>query len=188
MDVEEELKETKQTIKKMEDEMEKMREEMAQMRDTTQQSKPMPYALGFRPNEYLAMNFVKSSEWVSKVLVGRMNAVMKKYPKFFHSYMILGNVDSVGARTCAWFNRGEICREKWHVNSKPIRSDQDSQTGPTRFRRELRIHCCVLCKEALGIIAGHTLLTCPWIKSDTWKMVFESGEAADMDTGEHNMT
>ena len=38
-------------------------------------------------------------------------------------------------------------------------------------QEELRLHCCVLCLEALEIICGHPLVRCPWIKEQTWTKI-----------------
>ena len=188
MDVTQELVETKETLKRLTDEMDRMREEGRKTREELSEIRgerasvnlSTQHALGFRPNEYLAMSYVKSAEWVAGPLATRMKAIMKLYPYYFEPYKVINGVDSIGARTCAKFNRGEFCPTKWHKHDKLIRRDPGEAQGvPPRTRSELRIHCCVLCLEALKVIVGHPLMNCPWTRTSSWDIVFNTQRVED---------
>ena len=184
--MDQELVETKEALKRVTDEMErmrndndKMRNEMDELRNLGARGIPVQFALGFRPHEYLALSYVKSAEWVAGPLTTCMKALMKKHSLYFEAYVMLGGIDSMGVRTCAKYNRGEYCPTKWHKNEKPIRAMEGHQAGPARTRSELRLHCCVLCVEAIGVIVGHPLMNCPWIQTSTWQKIFGTQNASD---------
>ena len=95
--MDQELVETKEALKRVTDEMErmrndndKMRNEMDELRSLRMTGIPVQFALGFRPQEYLAMSYVKSAEWVAGPLTTRMKALMQKYPANFEGYTMLG--------------------------------------------------------------------------------------------------
>ena len=183
--MDQELVETKEALKRVSDEMEKMRSDNEKMRNEMDELRSMrtsgtlvQFALGFRPQEYLAMSYVKSAEWVAGPLTTRMKALMKRHAPYFEAYAMLGGIDNMGIRTCAKYNRGEYCPTKWHKNDKPIRAEEGHQAGPARTRCELRLHCCVLCVESIGVIVGHPLMNCPWIQTSTWQKIFGTQDAS----------
>lgn len=163
-----ELLETKQRLEIANREMEGMRNEMAEMRKAC----PRPlkiFALGFIPSVALAKPNVELLKWVADVLSLNMKKRMESHQEHFNVIKTIAGIEAVGVRTCPIYNRIEFCALKWHSMTKM------TKTG--RPRAELRIHCCTLCLEALGIICGHPLLRCPWIYEDTWKKIPGAEEA-----------
>jgi len=155
-----ELVETKQRIERMTKEMEGMKDEITTLR----RANPKPakiFALGFIPSAVLAKSNVEMLKWVSDVLSISMKKRMEGHRDHFKIIETVSGVGSIGVRTCPVYNRIERCSLKWHQMIKTTRTGHQ--------RNELRIHCCTLCLEALGIICGHPLLKCPWIFEDTWK-------------------
>ena len=158
-DSSDELVATQQRLKKVTEEMEKLREEMIIL----QTRGGIRYALGFDPGEFIKMKFTESLQWVTSTLTPKMRDEMAKYPEYFRIIHLIGNISDVGNKTCAGYNRGSPCRTKWHTYNRP--------TGAYSGVDELRLHCCVLCMEALGIISGHPLVECPWINQATWSII-----------------
>lgn len=157
-----ELAETKQRLEKVTKDMEGMKNEIEVLRMAS--PKPLRiFALGFIPSVVLAKNHVELLKWVSDVLANSMKKRMAEHGNHFKVIQTVSGVEAVGARTCPTFNRIEQCSVKWHHMTK------STKTG--RSRSELRLHCCTLCLEALGIISGHPLLRCPWIYEETWKRI-----------------
>lgn len=157
-----ELAETKQRLERVTKEMEGMKSEI----DTLRMVTPRPlkiFALGFVPSVVLAKPNVELLKWVAEVLAINMKKRMDNHLNHFKVLEAVTGIDAVGVRTCPVYNRIEYCSLKWHQMSKK------TKTG--RSRMELRIHCCTLCLEALGIICGHPLLKCPWIYEDNWKKI-----------------
>lgn len=160
-----ELVETKQRLSIVTEQMEGMRSEIDQLR----MANPRPlkiFALGFIPTLVLAKSHVDMLKWVADVLSPNMKKRIESHGDHFSIISTVTGVDTVGVRTCPIFNRVEYCALKWHHMTKMGKSG--------RSRSELRIHCCTLCMEALGIICGHPLLKCPWIYEDTWKKITSS--------------
>jgi len=154
-----ELRVTKQRLAIATETMEGMKSEIEALRTTW--SRPLKiFALGFVPSVVMAMSNIDMLKWVSNVLSMNMKVRMESRGAHFKVIKAVAGVDSVGVRTCPTFNRIEFCSLKWHHMTKIGR------TG--RSRAELRIHCCTLCLEALGIICGHPLFRCPWIYEETW--------------------
>ena len=157
-----ELAETKMRLAKVTEVMEGMKTEIETLRMTN----PRPikiFALGFVPSIVLAKSHVDMLKWVTDVLASNMKKRMEYHVNHFSIVKTVAGIESVGIRTCPIFNRMEYCALKWHHMSKMAKSG--------RMRAELRIHCCTLCLEALGIICGHSLLRCPWIYEETWKNI-----------------
>ena len=161
-----ELIETKQRLERVTREMEGMKSEIEYFRMVT----PRPlkiFALGFIPSVVLAKSHVELLKWVADVLAINMKKRMEVHSNHFKVIETVTGIEAVGTRTCPTYNRIEFCALKWHHTTK---------TGRTgRARSELRIHCCTLCLEALGIICGHPLLKCPWILEDTWNKIPNDG-------------
>jgi hypothetical protein len=155
-----ELVETKQKLEKVTGEMEDMRKEMATIRSSNTKPATRIFALGFVPSIALAKPNVELLRWVAEVLSISMKRRMEVHRDHFRIIEQVSGVDAIGARTCPSYNKIERCSLKWHQMVKTTRSGYQ--------RTELRIHCCTLCLEALGIICGHPLLKCPWIYEDTW--------------------
>jgi len=163
-----ELAETKLKLAQVTEEMEDMKSEMSSLKSAS--TRPLRiFALGFVPSVVLAKTHVDMLKWVADVLSINLKKRMEGHPDHFRVLSTIAGVDSIGVRTCPVFNRLEFCALKWHHNTKL------SNTG--RVRADLRIHCCTLCLEALGIICGHPLLRCPWIYEDTWKKIPGASES-----------
>ena len=139
----------------------------------------MPYALGFRPQEYLALSYVKSAQWVAGPLKDRMKSLMRKNPAYFEAYRMLGGVDNMGIYSCSKYNQGKYCPMNWHKNDKNIRQDEGQHAMSASTSCKLQLHCCVLCLEAIGVIVGHPLMDCPWIQTSTWQKVFSTQDSAE---------
>ncbi len=154
-----ELIATQLRLKKVTEEMEKLREEMVIL----QNRGGVRYALGFDPGEFIKLKFTESLRWVTTILMPRMKEEMTKYPEFFRIVQLIGNSCDVGAKACAGYNRGSPCRSKWHTFSR--------QTGAYSGVEDLRLHCCALCLDALGLISGHPLVECPWINESSWSII-----------------
>jgi hypothetical protein len=158
-----ELVVTKQELERVNREMEGMRSEMDELRRATLTPKKKIFALDVIPSLILAKSNLELLKWVSDVLAVKMREKMKAHQDYFRVIESIAGVDSVGIRTCPVFNRIEFCSVKWHHRTKTTKAG--------RSRADLRLHCCTLCIEALGIICGHPLLRCPWIFEDTWKKI-----------------
>lgn len=155
---------TQNKLKKIEQEMNQLKERMKSMEGVSPSG--CGYALGFVPSTFMAMNLIKASAWVENNLASKMKIELAKYPEYFTSARHLGDVKTIGFKSCMRFNRGEDCNKMWHVSTRPKRRS-------TGYTKELRIHCCILCMEALGVMACHHLLICPWLKDDTWRSIGE---------------
>ena len=158
-----ELVETKHKLEMVTQEMDGMRSEIATLKMATAPKPLRIFALGFVPSVVLAKNHVDMLKYVAEVLSINMKKRMDGFRNYFNVIEVIRGVESVGVRTCPIFNRIEFCPVKWHHMSKMAKSG--------RMRADLRIHCCTLCLEALGIICGHPLFKCPWIYEDTWKKI-----------------
>ncbi len=164
--LETELAEAKQRLERVTKDMEVMKNEIESLRRAA--PKPLKiFALGFIPSVVLAKNHVDLLKWVTEVLSISMKKRMEEHVDHFSVIKSISGVESVGARTCPTFNRIERCVVKWHQMSKT--------TGAGKTRAELRLHCCTLCIEALGIISGHPLLKCPWVYEETWSKLNNKG-------------
>lgn len=157
-----ELERAKEALRKVEGEMSKMREEMAQMQSGGLQGEG--YALGFVQSTYVALDPAMSLPWVANTLAKEMKKEMLKYPNHFENKSELGGAGKMGYRACVKYNRGEECANHWHVQTKQKKSGSP-------VKKELRLHCCALCKEALDMLACHSLLACPWLRVETWEKV-----------------
>lgn len=149
---------TQLALKEVTEEMEKMREKM----DALENGGLVRYALGYDPVEFNKLKYTESLQWVSTNLVVAMKQEMENHPEYFRFAKQIGSVAEIGNRACAGFNRGSSCRKKWHTFYH-----QTHRGGA----EELRLHCCVLCMEAIGVLSGHPLIDCPWIKAETWNSI-----------------
>jgi hypothetical protein len=138
--------------------MKKMEEEMAAL----QNGAVARYALGYDPVEFNKLKFTESLQWVLINLVVNMKQEMENFPEYFKIFEQIGDVAEIGNKACAGFNRGSSCHKKWHSYFRQ---------SENRGVEELRLHCCVLCMEALGILSGHPVIDCPWIKATTWNAI-----------------
>jgi hypothetical protein len=161
-----ELRRTKDALRKVEDEMVKMREELELMRGGRPQGGG--HALGFVPSTFMALNFMVALSWVADTIAQEMKKEMVKYPNYFENAKAGMNTGAgkMGFKSCLKFNRGEACGSEWHIQSRPKKNGSG-------YRKELRLHCCALCKEALDVIACHSLMACPWLSMEKWEMVKE---------------
>lgn len=153
-----ELIATQLQLKQVTEKMLKMEEEMAALQSGVVER----YALGFDPVEFNKLKFTESLQWVSVNLVVNMKQEMENYPEYFQIVKLIGNISEIGNRACAGFNRGSSCHKKWHCFFR-----QRGNGGV----EELRLHCCALCMEALGVLSGHPVIDCPWIKAVTWHKI-----------------
>jgi hypothetical protein len=167
-----ELARVKADLKKKDDEMQELREEMEKMKRLASKN---AFALEFNVEKYKQMCFIDSAVYAAKDLKEAMKSRMKKSMGYFEPYHLVRGCKQVNAKTCARYNQGAPCYEQWHFNQKlERRTDQStSEAAMTPKKRwsnheELRLHCCVLCLEALEIICGHPLIRCPWIREQTW--------------------
>ncbi len=155
LSADDELIATQNQLKQVTEKMEAMKKEM----DALQSGVGTRYALGYDPVEFNKLKFTESLQWVSTNLVVAMKQEMENFPTYFNGISRIGGVQDIGNKACAGYNRGAVCRKKWHTYLRP--------TGRGGIE-ELRLHCCVLCMEAMGVLSGHPLINCPWIKADTW--------------------
>ncbi len=118
-------------------------------------------ALGFSEERYMGMSYIEAAKWIANDIKQAFKARMEEQPEnFFWTKYVQGKY-SMGARTCARFNRGEFCNGKWHTLPRKA-ADSD---GP---EQELRLHGCTLCLETLGMWSVHPVVDCPWIHEKTW--------------------
>lgn len=118
-------------------------------------------ALGFSVTKYMSLSYIDAAKWIANDVKQAFKARMEEQPEKFYWTKIIQGKYSMGARTCARFNRGEYCNEKWHVLQK--RSDETSDAN-----KELRLHGCTLCLETLGIWSVHPVVDCQWLFERTW--------------------
>ncbi len=150
------------------------------------------YALGFNRDDYLAKGFIESAQWIKTEIAKNMREEIEKEENHERFKALLVNKKAsthMGMRTCARFNRGDLCEMgKWHptyktdniwsyndarqlINQGSSRPAQfaDGMSQETKHRRnEIRLHACTLCLEATMAINGHSLLNCPWILKKNW--------------------
>ena len=118
-------------------------------------------ALGFLDEKYLSLSYIEAAKWIANDIKQAFKSRMDEQPeKFFWTKYVRGKY-SMGARTCARFNRGEYCNGKWHT----LQKKNDDQEEPDK---ELRLHGCTLCLETLGMWSVQPVLDCPWIMERTW--------------------
>lgn len=141
-------------------EMQNLREELHTLRQEVVQSGAADSnetAFGFDKNEFLAMSATKSLQWVTTTLAPKVKQECSKYPSYFGALRAMAMPSEMVVWTCAGFNRGTQCKSKWHVYERPNRSSSD-----------IRLHCCTLCYDALGVLSEHKMIDCPWLKESTW--------------------
>ena len=115
-------------------------------------------ALGFSKPEFLALSPTKSLQWVTSTLAPKLKEESNKYPSYFGAIKLMAMPSEMVVWTCAGFNRGMQCHSKWHVYER-IRE---------HGVRDIRLHCCTLCYDGLGVLSEHRLIECPWLKESTW--------------------
>ncbi len=151
---------TQEELKKVTDELNELRREMAKIREEAKEKglADIGFALGFKMEEFMAMSQTKSLQWVTNVLAPKLKERVNKYRSYFAPIILMGGKCEMEAWTCAGFNRGGTCHSKWHVYER----------YGHRSNKEVRLHCCTLCKDALGVFSEHKLIDCPWLKRSTW--------------------
>lgn len=155
-----ELERTKEALKRVEVEMAKMREEMLMMQNGGAQGET--YALGFVPSTFMALSPCSALLWVANTLAPEMKKEMSKYPDYFEVNKGGRGANLLDFKSCVKFNQGGDCGKTWHVHTKP------KKNGESGYRKELRLHCCELCKVSQDVVACHSLMTCPWLSKETW--------------------
>ncbi len=163
---------TQEELKKVTDEVKELREELAKLREEAKEkvAEEEVFEMGFKLNEFMAMSQTKALQWVTNVLAVRFKQRIEKCSSYFRPIMQLGGQSEMDARTCAGYNRGGNCHSKWHVYEK----------YGQRAYTEVRLHCCTLCKDALGVMCEHRLIDCPWLKKSTWIEICE-GQMDDIE-------
>jgi len=162
MNTTDELAATKEALNKVTQEMDAIRDELTKMRGGPVAKSD--YAFGFDPVEFNAMNYTRGLAWIAAELAPRVKDEAAKHQQHFWMTEMFGNIKPMGVRICARFNRGESCKPSWHAISKPNKQGQGQH-------RELRLHCCAVCVEAFEVLTYHHLLSCPWLKPETWLTV-----------------
>jgi hypothetical protein len=140
-------------------------------------------ALGFDLVDYLAMDDVESSRWITDQLAKTLKEKMSTRKDFFEPLEMLRGCQPVEARACARYNRGKLCPSQRHFETKPKTS---SLICERVSGEELRLHCCVLCLETLDIICGHPLVQCPWVQETTWNKLQMKNEKSQIEKFEEN--
>jgi len=203
---------TRENFKKMKEEIDELRKkeldrakEFAELKkkieeqsqQTSRKYAEPEYALQFTKDAYLNKGFIESAKWIKEIvaknMIEKMNADENK--ERFEVLQISKKASThIGIRTCARYNRGEICNfGKWHATHKPdflgengnnvegdtylahrlrkLKSTEVPQSSIQErigIRNEIRIHSCTLCMEAFGTAIGHSVLNCPWILKKNW--------------------
>jgi hypothetical protein len=167
------LEATKKVLEKAESSMKLLREEVIMLRVQLKGGSPSGTALGFSKEEFKSLSMMGSLRWVSEVLVSRMLKEIEPRKIFFSSLKLFNGSKDVGARTCALYNKGDVCSDGWHELKKKQRWD-GKDPG-----KELRLHCCTLCLEALEIVVGHPVARCPWTRAATWERLDKMNQQTD---------
>jgi hypothetical protein len=129
-------------------------------------------ALGFVKEEFLGMSPTKSLQWVTTTLAPRLKRESCKFPLYFGALRTMAMAGEMVVWTCAGYNRGTKCQAKWHVYENPQRSSRD-----------IRLHCCTLCYDGLGVLSEHRMVDCPWLKDSTWEEIKEEELLRSKDFG-----
>ena len=168
---------SEEALKKVTDEVKELRSELAKLRrEAGERGQEVEgHALGFKMSDFMSMSHTKSLQWVTNVLAKRLKERVAKYPSYFEPILRMGGACEMDAWTCAGFNRGGKCYAKWHVYDKP-----GGLQG--RVSKEVRLHCCTLCKDAMGVLSEHRLIDCPWLKKSTWYEI-AGGPLDDVEEG-----
>jgi len=158
-----ELKRKSKTEENKDDELKRLQREVNEWKlkaELMEKEKQMnERALGFSLDKYMGLSYIEAAKWIANEIKQAFKTKMEEQPdKFFWTRLVRGKY-SMGARTCARFNRGEYCNGKWHTLQK--KSDDQEE-------KELRLHGCTLCLEALGIWSVHPVVDCLWLYERTW--------------------
>jgi len=169
------LREIKASLERSIKEVEVLREEMSEIRkaDGNHES-----ALGFDLFDYLAMDDTESSIWITDQLAKTLKEKISEKKAFFEPLEMVRGCQSVEAEACTRYNRGENCSSHWHFVTK-LENPASSLSCNMLTGEELRLHCCVLCLEALDVISGHPLVQCPWVRKETWNKLEQKSEKDD---------
>jgi hypothetical protein len=172
-----ELAETKEALQRMTDEMNQLRKDMDEMRKEHESKRAVnseEFALGYCAKDFLAMNPTKSLQWVSATLVPRLKQEVTKHQSKMLGLDLIKGSRSQSILTCAGYNRGGNCLAKWHIH------ERCSKNNPQQKFKDLRLHCCTLCCDGLGILVEHPFTSCPWIKAGTWKKLEEPNSPTEV--------
>jgi hypothetical protein len=148
------------TYDKLTKELKVLREEIHNLRQEvvrTGATDTNEAAFGFDKAEFLNMSPTKCLQWVATTLAPKLKEEANKYPSYFGPIKLMAMPAEMVVWTCAGFNRGSQCKAKWHVYERPKASSSD-----------IRLHCCTLCYDGLGILSEHRILDCPWLKESNW--------------------
>lgn len=153
-------KEKDEELKRLQREVEEWKSKAEQMEMDKQMNKN---ALGFTLEKYMGLSYIEAAKWIAIEVKQAFKARMEEQPEMFYWTKLVRGKYSMGARTCARFNRGEYCNNgKWHTFDKKKAEDLEEP------EKELRLHGCTLCLEALGIWSVHPVVDCWWIQERTW--------------------
>jgi len=174
MDSSDELTQTKDALVRMDDEIKQLREELAKIKKEQERgaesSGPLVnYALGYDAKAFMAMTPTKSLQWVSDTLVPKLKQEMDNHRREFSGLQMVTGEKTDSIWTCSGFNRGGSCTSRWHVHDRPAKNN------PSLRFKDLRLHCCALCYEGLGVLINHPVTSCPWILTSTWSKLGEQG-------------
>ncbi len=155
-------------LKVLREELHNLRQEVVRS-GASNSTEATEVALGFDKEKFLAMSPTKSLQWVTTTLAPKLKLESCKYPSYFEAIKTLAMSAEMVVWTCAGYNRGSQCQEKWHVYERPRSTSRD-----------IRLHCCTLCYDGLGILSEHRLLDCPWILESTW-IEIRGGKGTDQE-------
>jgi hypothetical protein len=150
---------SKESFKKMKEEIDELRKreivrakeldelkKKVEERDNESSNSPTEpdYALDFDRDTYLSKGFIESAKWIKDVVAKNMIDKMNKDPITERFVAILKNKKAstyLGIRTCARYNRGELCNfGKLHATHKPeVGVNPQPQTMEHQTYREHRI-------------------------------------------------
>jgi hypothetical protein len=161
-----ELKRKGKTSDDRDEEMKRLQREVEEWKRKAEQmemdKKLNNRALGFSVEKYMELSYIEAAKWIANDVTQAFKARMdEQKEKFYWTKLVRGKY-SMGARTCARFNRGEYCSNgKWHTIQRPSTDREEPE-------KELRLHGCTLCLEALGIWSVHPVVDCQWLFEKTW--------------------
>lgn len=144
--------------------MSKIKLELVQLRSEMSESE---FMFEFDLDEFRKMPPVKSLQLISEIFANRMNEEILKHKEYFQPFETIRGTRDVGARSCAFYNRGSHCQVDCPSNWRSI----GGAYGIWIDKPDLRLHCCTLCLEVLGIVAGHSVIQCPWLRKSTWAKI-----------------
>ena len=152
---------------KVTNQMTELKNELLKLRSDVSRSE---FEFGFDTQDFLSKAPLDSLMWVTENLVGKMKEKKIKFGFYFEAISLIKGTRDVGTRSCAFYNRGSRCTANCPSNWRAI-SRAEGPRGGWVDKLDLRLHCCTLCLESLGIIVGHPVMNCPWVLKKTWENI-----------------